>query len=216
MDALSPLVYLIDDDDDVREALALLLRTMGMRVDAFADPLSFLGAFDRNTIGCLIVDIRMPGMTGLQLQQRLLDEQCDLPVVVITGHGDLNLCRRAFKAGAVEFLIKPVDEEALLDSVQKAVTQHIRSRRQQTLTREAQARLSKLTDRENEILVQIVEGLSNKQIARVLDLSPRTVETHRANIFAKLETQSLAELVRLYLTGVSETGYSPLPGPSSP
>ncbi|NLR75526.1 MULTISPECIES: response regulator transcription factor [Leeia] len=216
MDALSPLVYLIDDDDDVREALALLLRTMGMRVDAFADPLSFLSAFDRNTIGCLIVDIRMPGMTGLQLQQRLLDEQCDLPVVVITGHGDLNLCRRAFKAGAVEFLIKPVDEEALLDSVQKAVTQHIRSRRQQTLTREAQARLSKLTDRENEILVQIVEGLSNKQIARVLDLSPRTVETHRANIFAKLETQSLAELVRLYLTGVSEHGYSPLSGPASP
>ncbi|WP_018151095.1 response regulator transcription factor [Leeia oryzae] len=201
MDLQSPLIYLVDDDDDVREALALLLRTMGMRVETFSDPQTFLAQFDRMAIGCLIVDIRMPGMTGLQLQQRMIDEQCTLPVIVITGHGDLNLCRRAFKAGAVEFLVKPVDEEALLEAVQKAVSQHIHEQQQQSLTREAQMRLGKLTDREREILTHIAEGLSNKHIARVLDLSPRTVETHRANIFAKLETPSLAELVRLYLTG---------------
>ncbi|MCB6185307.1 response regulator [Leeia sp. TBRC 13508] len=201
MDLQSPLIYLVDDDEDVREALALLLRTMGMRVETFADPQTFLSGFDRQAIGCLIVDIRMPGMTGLQLQQKMLDEQCTLPVIVITGHGDLNLCRRAFKAGAVEFLVKPVDEEALLEAVQKAVGQHIKEQKQQSLTREAQTRLGRLTDREREILTHIAEGLSNKHIARVLDLSPRTVETHRANIFAKLETPSLAELVRLYLAG---------------
>lgn len=211
MDLLSPLVYLVDDDEDVREALALLLRTFGLRVETWPDPQQFLDNFDRSAIGCLIVDIRMPGMTGLQLQQKLLDDQIDLPLIVITGHGDLNLCRRAFKAGAVEFLTKPVDEAALLDSVQKAVSQHILSRERLSLTREAQTRLARLSDREREVLALIVEGLSNKQIARQLDLSPRTVETHRANIFDKLEATSLAELVRLYLTGLTGASEDTLP-----
>lgn len=202
MNAQSPIVHILDDDAGVREGLAMLLRSVGLRAEAFADAASFLAGRDADAIGCLILDIRMPGESGLQLLERLPAAGVDLPVVMLTGHGDMAACRRAFKGGAIEFLTKPVDEEALIEAVQAGIRAHIASRERTAVTRDAQALLAKLTDREREVLAQIVDGLSNKQIARMLDLSPRTVETHRANLFEKLGVDSLAQLVRLYLAGI--------------
>lgn len=199
MNDSSPVVYLVDDDPDVRQALTLLLRSIGLRSDAYASGADFIAGWDAEAIGCLILDIRMPGESGLQLLERLTAEQIDLPVIMLTGHGDLAACRRAFRSGALEFLCKPVDEGALIEAVQAAIRRHIGRREKASVSRVAQERLARLTERERDVLGQIVEGLSNKQIARVLGLSPRTVETHRANLFEKLQVDSLAQLVRLYL-----------------
>lgn len=202
MNESSPVVYLVDDDPDVREALALLLRSIGLGSDAYASGTAFIAGWDADAIGCLILDIRMPGESGLQLLERLAGEQIDLPVIMLTGHGDLAACRRAFRSGALEFLSKPVDEGELIEAVQSAIRSHIGRRQKTSVSRAAQERLARLTDREREVLGQIAEGLSNKQIARVLGLSPRTVETHRANLFEKLQVDSLAQLVRLYLKAI--------------
>ncbi|SCK09463.1 response regulator transcription factor [Vogesella sp. LIG4] len=196
-DQQSPLIYLLDDDDAVRDALALLLRSVGLRSQGFADPQTFLAGHDRGAIGCVVLDIRMPGMSGLDVLDRLADS--DLPVIMLTGHGNVDLCRRAFKSGAVEFLQKPVDDDVFLDTVQKAVRQHIASRERQAATLAARQKLARLSGRELDVLQRIADGLSNKEIARELALSPRTVETYRANVFAKLEVDTLAQLIRHYL-----------------
>lgn len=193
----SPLIYLVDDDDAVRDALALLLRSVGLRAQGFADPLAFLDELDCQTIGCVVLDIRMPGSSGLEVLTRLR-ERCDLPVVMLTGHGNVDLCRRAFKNGAEEFLQKPVDDELFLDTVQKAVRQHIGSRERLTASLVARERLARLSGRELDVLQLIADGMTNKEIARALALSPRTVETYRANVFAKLEVDTLAQLIRQY------------------
>ncbi len=200
----APVIYLVDDDEAVREAIALLLATMGLEVQSFASPQVFLEHFDATAIACLVVDIRMPGMSGLQLQERLNQLQSDIPVVIITGHGDVNLARRAFLGGAIEFLTKPIDEQTLIDTLHKAVRSQILSRKRLSSTRQAQERLARLSSRELEVLHFMVDGLTSKQIARQLELSPRTVETHRAHLMEKLEVDSLAGLVRLYLTGLTE------------
>ncbi len=196
----------MDDDDAVRDALATLIGTVGLSVRDYADPRAFLAAFDPEAIGCLILDVRMPHLNGLQLQEQLTREGVDLPVVVITGHGDIDVCRRAFKGGAVEFLTKPVDEMALLDAIQLGVSTHLDRRGRLTATREARAAVAGLTGREQEVLRQMVEGASNKQAARVLGISARTVETHRASIFGKLGVDSLAQLVRIYLSSTQGSG----------
>lgn len=201
---LAPVVYLVDDDEAVREGLALLIRTIGLEVQAFASALGFLEDFDPGAIGCLVVDVRMPGMSGLQLQERLRERSLDLPVVIITGHGDVNLARRAFLGGAVEFLTKPIDEQTLIETLQRAVQAHIASRQRLKSTNQAQQRLARLSARELEVLRLMVDGLTSKQIARSLTVSPRTIETHRAHLMEKLEVDSLAGLVRLYLTGLGK------------
>ncbi|MDM9558272.1 response regulator transcription factor [Bordetella petrii] len=193
----SPLVYLVDDDDAVRDGLALLLASVGLRSVGFGDPRDFLAQRHAYAIGCLVLDIRMPGTSGLQVLEDVAAHS-DLPVIMLTGHANVDLCRRAFKTGAVEFLQKPVDDDLFLDAVQAAVRQHIASREKQAATREAAQRLARLSGREEEVLRRVVEGVSNKQIARDLGLSPRTVETYRANVFAKLEADSLAQLIRQY------------------
>ena len=195
----SPLVYLVDDDDAVRDALALLLRSVGLRSAGFGDPQQFLAQLAPQTIGCVVLDIRMPGISGLDVLARLA-EASDLPVVMLTGHANVDLCRRAFKGGAMEFLQKPVDDDIFLDAVQTAVRGHIASRERLAVTQAAAERLARLSTREHEVLERIVQGLSNKDIAREFDLSPRTVETYRANVFAKLEADSLAQLIRQYAT----------------
>ena len=200
----TPVIYLVDDDEAVREGLSLLIRSMGLEVQSFTSPQAFLEAFDPEVIGCLVTDIRMPEMSGLQLQALMQTRAVDLPVVVITGHGDVNLARRAFLGGAVEFLTKPVDELTLIETLQRAVRTHIRSRERFSTTRQAQERLTRLSARELEVLRFMVDGLTSKQIARRLELSPRTVETHRAHLMEKLEVESLAVLVRLYLEGLDE------------
>jgi len=195
---LSPLVHLVDDDEAVRNSLALLIGTVGLRVQTWAEPQAFLEGFDRQAIGVIVLDVRMPGMSGLSLLEALIAQGVDQPVVMLTGHGTVEMCRRAFKAGAAEFLEKPVDDEALLEALQNGVRRHVRSRERNQSDRLARERYAQLSDREREVLGLIVAGLTNKEIGRSLQLSPRTVETHRANLFAKLETQSLAQLIRNY------------------
>lgn len=205
-DALSPTVHLIDDDEAVRESLALLIGTVGLRVVAWADPRAFLAGFEREGIGAIVLDVRMPGISGLSVLDTLVAEGVDQPVIMLTGHGTVEMCRRAFKAGAAEFLEKPVDDEALIEALQQAVRQHVQLRQRTQTDRAARERLQQLSPREREVLALVVEGLSNKAIARALDLSPRTVETHRAHVFEKLGVDSLAQLVRGYAALVSGAG----------
>jgi two-component system, LuxR family, response regulator FixJ len=201
----SPLIHLIDDDVAVRDSLALLIGTVGLRVTTWAEPLAFLAGFDRQAIGAIVLDVRMPGVSGLTVLERLRAEGVDQPVVMLTGHGTVELCRRAFKSGAAEFLEKPVDDELLIETLQTAVRQHVRSRERHQADREARERHAQLSEREREVLGLIVAGLTNKEIARALGgLSPRTVETHRANLFAKLGAESLAQLIRRYAALVDE------------
>jgi FixJ family two-component response regulator len=201
---LSPLIQLIDDDEAVRSSLALLINTVGLRVQSWADPVVFLQGFDRESIGAIVLDVRMPGLSGLSVLERLIAQGVDQPVIMLTGHGTVEMCRRAFKAGAAEFLEKPVDDEALIEALQLAVRQHVRSRQRHQADRAARERYAQLSEREREVLGLIVEGLTNKEIGRALDLSPRTVETHRSHLFAKLEAGSLAQLIRSYASLVEQ------------
>ncbi|HEX7888636.1 MAG TPA: response regulator [Ramlibacter sp.] len=200
----SPLIHLIDDDEAVRGSLALLISTVGLRVQGWADPQAFLREFPRQDIGAIVLDVRMPGISGLAVLETLVAQGVDQPVIMLTGHGTVEMCRRAFKAGAAEFLEKPVDDEALLEAVQGAVRQHVASRERLAGGRAARERYAQLSEREKEVVGLIVQGLTNKEIGRALSLSPRTVETHRANLFAKLEAESLAQLIRQYAAVVDE------------
>ena len=192
-------VFLIDDDSAVRDALSLLMRSIGLRVQAFEQVQQFLDSYDPDMVCCLILDIRMPGINGLAFQEALKAAGNTVPVIFITGHGDLAQCTRAFKAGAVDFLVKPVDEQALIDCVQK--TMKLAAVRQQVrfFQREVMQKFSRLTEREKLVLALMVAGLSNKAIATQLEVSIRTVESHRANTMEKLEVSSLAECVKLQL-----------------
>ena len=202
--SLSPLIHLVDDDAAVRESLALLISTVGLRVQTWSDPQVFLAQFSRSDVGAIVLDVRMPGTSGLALLDTLVAQNVDQPVIMLTGHGTVEMCRRAFKAGAAEFLEKPVDDELLIEALQAAVRQHVRSRERHQADRQARERYAQLSSRECEVLGLIVEGLTNKEIGRALSLSPRTVETHRANLFAKLETDSLAMLIRRYAALVED------------
>ena len=201
---LSPLIHLIDDDAAVRDGLSLLISTVGLRVQPWADPQAFMTGFDRNTIGAIVLDVRMPGISGLTVLETLVAQGVDQPVIMLTGHGTVEMCRRAFKSGAVEFLEKPVNDEQLIEALQNAVRQHVKSRERNKNDRQAQERFAQLSEREREVLGLIVAGLTNKEIGRALNVSPRTVETHRANLFAKLDAESLAQLIRRYAGLVEE------------
>lgn len=186
-------IYLVDDDEAVREALSLLLATYGMEVETFADPTTFLAHVDARQAGILLIDLRMPLVSGLQVQQKLTERGIDWPIIMITGHGDVNACRRAFKAGVSDFLSKPIDEDVLLDAIHSAKAL-LEARLER---REAADLLASLTGREREVLDLVCEGFSSKDIAGALDISARTIDAHRANIAEKLKTSSVAEFVRL-------------------
>ena len=203
-DSLQPLVHLIDDDEAVRSSLALLISTVGLRVQTWADPQAFVRGFDRHSIGAIVLDIRMPGTSGLMVLDDLVAQGVEQPVIMLTGHGTVDLCRRAFKSGAFEFLEKPVDDERLLEALQNAVRQHVKTRQRHQIDRETRAQYAQLSEREREVLGLIVAGLTNKEMGRALNVSPRTVETHRANLFTKLGIDSLAQLVRQYAAIVEE------------
>jgi FixJ family two-component response regulator len=194
-------VYLIDDDEAVRKALSLLLSTVGMEVTTFAEPQAFLSRLDGLAPGCLVIDIRMPVVSGLKLQEKLLERGVDLPTIIISGHGDIEACRRAFRNGAVDFLSKPIDEQDLIDAIQKGSEALVKRLQADTEKAESRALLSRLTPRETEVLDRIAEGFTTRQIADGLGLSPRTVESHRAAIGSKLGTTSQAELTRIWLEG---------------
>lgn len=207
----SPLIHLVDDDAAVRDSLALLIGTVGLRVATWADPQAFLDGFDRDTIGAIVLDVRLPGLSGLTVLDRLVAARVGQPVVMLTGHGTVDLCRRAFKSGAAEFLEKPVDDQLLLETLQIAVRTHVRTHQRQQADRLSRERFALLSEREREVLSLIVAGLTNKEVGRALDLSPRTVESHRANLFAKLEATSLAQLIRHYADLADRAGGSTTP-----
>lgn len=188
-------VYLIDDDEAVRDALALLLSTYGIGAETFGDPAVFLAHVDENKPGCLLVDLRMPLISGLQLHQKLAERGIDWPMIMITGHGDVAACRRAFKAGIQDFLTKPVDGESLVTALHQAFA----SLDVWLEKRDAKILLNRLTGREREVLDMVARGWASKEIAASLDLSARTIDAHRAKIAEKLGTSSVAEQVRIAL-----------------
>ncbi|MFN0304417.1 MAG: response regulator transcription factor [Burkholderiales bacterium] len=204
MNSISPLIHVVDDDEAVRESLALLIGTVGLRVAKWKHPQDFLDNFDRDAVGAIVLDVRMPGLSGPTVLDTLRSQGADQPVIMLTGHGTIDMCRRAFKAGAVEFLEKPVDDEPLLEAIHNAIRMHVQSRGRQAADREARDRFATLSERERDVLSLVVTGLTNKEIGRALTLSPRTVETHRAHLSEKLRADSLAQLIRRYATLVDE------------
>lgn len=191
-------IYLIDDDEGVRAALAALLATMGWEVKAFSNGQDFLDTLAITQPSCVLVDIRMPGKSGMAVLEAIQSRDSSLPVIIMTGHGNIELCRRAFKGGALEFLTKPIDADVLIETVSLALEQHEQALTTQQLQTGYQQLLSQLSAREREVVALIIQGETSKQIAHILSLSPRTVEAHRANIFAKLEVSSLALLIYYY------------------
>ena len=195
----SKVVHVIDDDVDVRQSLAFLLSAAGLAVRTHDSAVAFLKALPTLQDGCIVTDIRMPEMDGLELQKRLKEMKIDMPVIVITGHGDVHLAVSAMKSGAVDFIEKPFDDEALLSAIQAALTQHSDDRRRQSLVAEVRKRLKALSEREKEVLNGLVAGKPNKIIAYELGISARTVEVYRANVMTKMQADSLSELVRMAL-----------------
>ena len=192
-------VYIVDDDAAIRDALRLLLKSSGMRVETCASAEEFLGACRPPLSGCLLVDVRMPGMSGLELQEALAARGIRLPVIVITGHGDVAMAVRAMKAGAVDFIEKPFDNAALLECLRNALARAANAHQHEMKSAEVAAHLALLTQREREVMQLLIAGKSNKVIAADLAISARTVEVHRARIMEKLKARSLADVVRLAL-----------------
>lgn len=195
----APMVHLIDDDEAVRHALAFLLVSSGVAVQAYESASAFLESLSCVQPGCIITDVRMPGMSGLDLQRELVSRRIFLPVVVMTGHGDVKLAVQAMKAGAVDFIEKPFSDGTLLAAVREALARYAHDCVLQNSNNEVQAKLQRLTRREREVLDGLISGLPNKTIAYDLNISARTVEIHRANLMAKMGAGSLPELVRMVL-----------------
>jgi two-component system, LuxR family, response regulator FixJ len=192
-------VHVIDDDEAVRESLAFLLGTAGLTVETYETAVNFLGRIGQVAAGCVITDVRMPGMTGIELLRELKESGIGLPVVVMTGHGDIPLAVEAMKLGAVEFLEKPFEEEMVLSAVRLALGRHEREREHEAEIAAVTERLQGLSQRERQVLEGLVAGHPNKTIAYDLGISPRTVEIYRANLMTKMDASSLSQLVRMAL-----------------
>ena len=199
MAAEKGLVHIIDDDDALRESLAFLLRTAAIEAKSYASATAFLEALPDPSLSCIITDVRMPDMSGIDLLRRLKELKVAVPVIVITGHGDVALAVEAMKIGAVDFLEKPFDDEVLLASVEAALRQHGGQARRDSERAEIDSRLADAVARERDVLGGLVAGRANKQIAFDLGISPRTVEIYRANLMNKMQAGSLSDLVRMAL-----------------
>ena len=199
-------VFVVDDDAGVRQMIARMVRSVGLQAELYASVEDFLLAHNDSRQGCLVLDIRMPGESGLTLQERLIADGAALPIVFISGHGSIRASVQAMKYGAIDFLEKPFDDQVLLDAVHKALDIAAERRRTETLRADARARLARLTPREQEVLVQVVAGLANKQIASRLGTTEQTIKVHRGRVMAKMQAESLPELVLLaQLAGVIPT-----------
>lgn len=192
-------VFVVDDDPAMRESLSFLMGSVGIRVETFENAQAFLDQHDTGDRGCLVLDVRMPGMSGLELQEHLIQRGISLPVVMITGYGDVPMAVRALKSGALDFIEKPFTEQELLDRVNEAL--HVDGRLSRLEEKRAlfDARVSRLTERESQVMQLVVDGKSNKLIAHELGLSPKTVEVHRSRVMDKMEAGSLAQLLRLVI-----------------
>lgn len=191
-------VFVVDDDADIRDSMRMLLEVAGFKVRSYTSAKHFL-VDDHPKHGCLVADIRMPDMSGLELQEEVVRRHIDLPIIIITGHGDVPLAVQAMKAGAVDFLEKPFNDDLMLASIRRALEIGSRARSRATESKAAQDLLSALTPRERGVLDKLVQGRSNKLVAHELGISPRTVEIHRAHIMSKMDASSLSDLVRLVL-----------------
>jgi two-component system, LuxR family, response regulator FixJ len=201
-----PIVYVIDDDDAVRQSLEFLLKTAGVNVRGFDSAKAFLEVLPGIKSGCIISDVRMPEITGIDLLRRLKDGGHDLPVIVITGHGDVSLAVEAMKIGAVDFLEKPFDDDLLLAAVRAALNTDAGAARHKAELAEIHDKLAALSNRERQVLEGLVAGKANKVIAFDLGISPRTVEIYRANLMTKMSANSLSDLVRMAITaGILES-----------
>jgi FixJ family two-component response regulator len=197
MDEIRPIVYVIDDEITVGRALQRLLRSVGLAVRTFTSAQEFLDASPQDAQGCLVLDVRMPGMSGLEVQQRLAAAGISLPVIFLTGHADIEMTVRAMKAGAVEFLTKPFHEQQLLDAVQSALQRHRIELENRAERAALQAHYDSLTHREREVFHLVTNGLLNKQIAAELGASEKTIKVHRGQVMRKMNAGSLADLVRM-------------------
>jgi two-component system, LuxR family, response regulator FixJ len=197
--AADAIVHVIDDDEAVRQSLEFLLRASGVTARTYESASAFLNALPEIEAGCIITDVRMPGVSGIELLKRLSEMQINIPVIVITGHGDVPLAVEAMKHGAVDFLEKPYEEELLLGSVRFALDRSQQNAAREAKRAEVETRLATLTNREREVLAGLVAGKPNKIIAFDLAISPRTVEIYRANVMTKMGAASLSELVRMTL-----------------
>ncbi len=196
MTELKPTIFIVDDDPSVRESTRLMLEGVGFDVKTFASAQDFLNVKLQEGPGCLILDVRMPGISGLDLQEKLVSAKTALPVIFITGHGTVPMSVRAMKAGAIDFLQKPFEEQDLLDAISRAITRQREERSKKDEADKLQQRLKALTPREYEVFSLLVTGMANKEIAYKLGTSERTVKAHRAQVMEKMEARSFADLVR--------------------
>jgi FixJ family two-component response regulator len=191
------MVFVVDDDASMRESLKNLIRSVGLRVELFASAQEFLRSKRPDVPGCLVLDVRLPGLSGLDLQRRTSEAGLEIPIIFITGHGDIPMTVRAMKAGAVEFLTKPFRDQDLLDAIQQALERDRKARDQRADIEELRSRFASLTPREREVMERVVAGLLNKQIGAELGSSETTVKIHRHQVMEKMGAGSLAELVRM-------------------
>ena len=192
-----PMVFIVDDDDSVRRALARLIKSVDLNVETFASAHDFLKRQPHNGPACLVLDMRMPGLSGLDLQDELVAAGRTLPIIFISGHGSIPLSVRAMKAGAVDFIEKPFEDQSLLDAINQSLTKDRQAKLEQAELREIQRRVDSLTPREREVFAQVVSGKLNKHIAFELGTSERTIKAHRARVMKKMQANSLADLIRL-------------------
>lgn len=195
--AAEPTVFVVDDDEDVRNGLRWLIESVDQRVETFGSAEEFVSAYREDLAGCLVLDVRMPGMGGMGLLEGLSSRGIFLPVIILTGHGDVPMAVRAMKAGALDFVEKPYTDQDLLDKVQTALKQDARLREERAQRATIEARLAQLTPREHEVLDRLVQGQANKVIAVELGISDRTVETHRKMVMEKMQARSVADLVQM-------------------
>ncbi len=196
-------VFVVDDDQAMRDSLKWLIESIGVKVETYPTANAFLTCYSPEQNACLVLDVRMPGMSGLELQDHLNRDGILIPIIIITGHGDIPMAVQALKAGALDFIEKPFNDEALLDSIRVALSQNEAQRQCQLQQSVITARMAVLTPREHEVMLRVTQGLANKEIARNLGVSIKTVEAHRARVMEKMEAHSLAALVRMVLA-VSE------------
>jgi RNA polymerase sigma factor (sigma-70 family) len=188
------LVYLVDDDFSVRDSLSLLIEATGQAVRCFESADAFLNNYDPEQAGCLVLDVRMPNMTGLELQEELARRDYAIPIIFISGHADVPDSSKAFRAGAVDYMEKPFDSQTLLTRAQEAIQKDLDTRVYNAEKRELKKRLAQLTSREHEVLILVVKGLSNKEVAKHLNVSYRTIDAHRAKMMEKMDAEDLSEL----------------------
>ncbi len=192
-----PTVFVVDDDQAIRSSLKWLIESVAMEVKTFESANAFIENYYPGRSGCLLLDVRMPGMSGLELQEYLSEQRITIPVIIITGHGDVPMAIRAMKAGAVDFIEKPFNDELLLESIRHALLLDEQQRDKQSQKAEIATRLARLTPREHEVMAMVTGGKANKEIASALGVSAKTVEAHRARVMEKMQATSLADLVRM-------------------